>query len=514
MSGLVEIAKALGLEVVAGPPGELRAAVDEDEFADVALAIGKRAILGDLFASETKGGAALTAVYSAIGDRGWLLLSTELTAGSFRSLTPRLHAASWYEREIKEMFGLQPEGHPAPIGLRLYGWPADLPPMVADPRQIRAIGEPEPVDTIPQVHGQGVFQLPLGPVRSGPQESGEFLFNSGGEDLVMVSPRLGYKFRAVERLAESRDVEDVVLLAERLAGNSTLSNALAFAHAAERAMGVEPPEAARWSRTLLNELERLHGHLGQLGRVADATGLSVGAAQYALLKDEVLRVCGDLTGHRYLRGSIAIGGLNASLATAGLVHLERSLTPWRRRSQRLATLLEDTATFVDRLDTTAVLPLQYALQHNLVGPIGRSSGGDRDARRDHPYASYGSVDFKVPVESDGDALARVRVLLSETDQSLHILEQLLGSPRDGQVQVHWSAAETVASGLGWAEAPGGETLHFVQVDRFGLVRRWRARPPACVNWHPFAYACTSGNNLTDYPVIEASFGLSHAEFDR
>jgi Ni,Fe-hydrogenase III large subunit len=90
-----------------------------------------------------------------------------------------------------------------------------------------------------------------------------------------------------------------------------------------------------------------------------------------------------------------------------------------------------------------------------------------------------------------------------------------------QLIEHWPqtepATELVTKGgsaLGWAEAPGGEALHFVELDSGGRVRRWRARPPAVVNWHPYAHACASGNNLTDYPVIEASFGLSHAEFDR
>ncbi|HZV51827.1 MAG TPA: NADH-quinone oxidoreductase subunit C [Candidatus Dormibacteraeota bacterium] len=513
MSRLAELAPALGLTPEAGPPGELRAVCASASFTDLAARIAVDAHLSDLFASVNPEGVVLTAVFSLAGDPDWLLLSTLLSGDRFPSLTPRVHAASWYEREIAEMYGLVPEHHPAPVRLRLHDWPEGMPPM----RCRLAPGERAPrgerPEVVPEVRGQGVFQLPLGPVRSGPQEAAEFLFNSGGEDLVAVWPRLGYKLRLVERLAEGRPVEAVLALAERLAGTSTFSNGLAFVQAVERAAAVEVPPAARLARTLLNELERLHHHFGAVGRVADATGLLVAAAQYAMLKEEVLRTCAALTGHRYSRGILAPGGLAAPLAAEGMAELAGRLPDWRRRAAGLGALLEDTATFMDRLEGTAVLEPGYAAQHDLVGPIGRSTGVDRDVRRDHPYAAYAELAFEVPTDARGDAEARVRVLLAEIGQSLGIVQQALDrAPAPSAVPP--DAPLGAGSALGWAEAPGGETLHFIELDAGGRVRRWRARPPACVNWHPYAHACASGNNLTDYPVIEASFALSHAELDR
>jgi formate hydrogenlyase subunit 5 len=301
-------------------------------------------------------------------------------------------------------------------------------------------------------------------------------------------------------------------LAERLAGISTFSNALAYVQAVERASAIDPPRAAHHARSLLNEMERVHHHSGHLARVADATGLTVAAAQYSALKEEVLRVNGELTGHRYLRNSLAIGGLSAPLSGSGLTQLRVALPAWLRRVRRLEVLLEDTSTFIDRLETTAVIKSDYAAQHNLVGPIGRSTGADRDVRRDHPYAAYRELQPNLLVKSQGDALARVRVVLFELTESLRLLGLLLESSAEGEVRV--ASPLKAGSALGWSEAPGGEALHFVELDEEGAVVRWRARPPACVNWHPYANACASGNNLTDYPVIEASFGLSHAEFDR
>jgi Ni,Fe-hydrogenase III large subunit len=123
------------------------------------------------------------------------------------------------------------------------------------------------------------------------------------------------------------------------------------------------------------------------------------------------------------------------------------------------------------------------------------------------------VTFDVLVKSQGDALARLSVRLFEIRQSIRIIEQVLEAWPGSDVAASVSAPAT-REALGWSEGAGGETLHWVALTADGRIARWRARPPAFVNWHPYAEACASGNNLTDYPVIEASFGLSHAEFDR
>jgi Ni,Fe-hydrogenase III large subunit len=263
----------------------------------------------------------------------------------------------------------------------------------------------------------------------------------------------------------------------------------------------------------MNELERLHNHFGDISRLADATGLMVAGAQYASLKEDVLRRCAELTQHRYMRGILAVGGLQAPLPDAALETLRQRLPEWLRRSARLERLLEETAIFIDRVETTGVLTPEYAAPHNLVGPIGRSTGADRDCRRDHPYAWYDQVTFEVLVNSQGDALARLSIRLFEIRQSIRIIEQVLAAWPGSDVATP-SDSPATGEALGWTEGASGETLHWVELTGDGRVARWRARPPAFVNWHPYAEACASGNNLTDYPVIEASFGLSHAEFDR
>lgn len=513
-SPLQRLAESIGLQLEWTRPGEARVECREDDFFDLATALSGPCVIGDLFATTLAGSPPrLTAVFAAAGDPAWLLLTTTLHAESFTSLTPALHAASWYEREIFEMHGLEPLGHPALSPLRLHDWQERHHPMRRGFEVAERLPHPPHGVRRPSVTGQGVFQLPLGPVRSGPQESAEFLFSSGGEDIVEVDIRLGFKYRAMEARAEGLAVEDVALLAERVAGVSSFANGLGFITAVENALGVEVGPTDQAARTLLAELERLHHHLGVIGRLAEATGLLVASAQYGILKEEVLRTGGRLTGHRYLRGALRVGGLHARLDEPACQQLRTQLEVWRTRAERLRQLLEHTATFRDRLEGTAILNPGYAAEHSLVGPVGRGSGIDRDCRRDHPYQAYGAVEFQVPTEIDGDAEARFRVHAREVGQSLSIMLQLLDRWRDGE-RSSGQAARRSGSALGWAEAPGGETLHWVEIDQEGRVVRWRARTPAVVNWHPYAHACGSGNNLTDYPVIEASFSLSAAEFDR
>ena len=510
---LLESARAVGLSCEKLSPDEWHARCLEDEFADKVAELAQRATLSDLTAwLADDGSVRLMAVLQIPGDRNWLVCSTDLSGKRFRSLTPRVHAASWYERELREMFGLDPTGHPSALPLRLHDWPSGLPPMDTRPGYSEPAAAAVPTSPVPIVHGQGVFQLPLGPVRSGPQESGEFLFNSGGEDLVMVSPRFGYKMRLVEHLAVGQTPDNAIILAERLAGTSGFSNALAFTQACERALGLVAGPASCHLRSLFNELERLHCHLGDLARLCDSTGMAVPTAQYAILKEEVLEACTALSGHRYLRTVLTLGGMNAVPSAQALNQLAEQAQDWLQRCTQLASLLTSTATFLDRLESTGVLSSAYANQHHLLGPVGRACTIDQDARRDHPYAAYAMLSARVAVGFGGDAMARYKVRLAEVETSCELIGQLVSSwpAEDGPDQL----PERPGSALGWAEAPAGETLHWVVLDACGRILRWRARTPALVNWHPFAQACASGNNLTDYPVIEASFGLSHAEFDR
>jgi len=507
-------ATSAGLAVRDGAPGEMTSLCREDDFVAHLGALLEVTGLADFFAVTLPSQPPrLTAILEAPTDPNWLIVHTDLRRPEFPTLTAKSHAASWYERDILEMHGLVPLGHPAPAPLRGPYPRHHRASRGHREHQAHDFEQTQPPIGRPAVTGQGVFQLPLGPVRSGPQESGAFSFASGGEDIVVVDMTLGFKFRSIERLSEGLPAAAAIPLAERVAGTSSFANGLAYTRAVERCLSAFVAPGEEFTRALFAELERVYNHFGMIGRLAEATGLLVAGAQYGVLKEEVLRANGRMCGHRYLRGVLRLGGTEIVPPHQARQWLGQQVNKWTSDQSRLEHLLGETSTFVDRLETTAFLRPEYAAEHNLVGPVGRSCAIDQDVRRDHPYGAYPEVEFQVPVLSDGDAKARYQVHAAELSQSLAIIQQLLE---------HWPADSPrlppppprAGSALGWTEAPGGAALHFVTLDDAGRVTRWRARPPAVVNWHPFAHACASGNNLTDYPVIEASFALSHAEFDR
>jgi Ni,Fe-hydrogenase III large subunit len=517
MSGATSVraaAASVGLAVRDGAPGELTSLCPEEDLPSRLGTLLQTTRLADLFAVTLPGRQPrLTAVLEVTTDPNWLIVHADLSRPEFPTLTTTSHAASWYERDILEMHGVVPLDHPAPAPLREPSPNHRQRSRAQREHRAHEVEQTQPRVGRPAVTGQGVFQLPLGPVRSGPQESGAFSFTSGGEDIVVVDMSLGFKFRSIEQLSEGLPAADVIPLAERVAGTSSFANGLAYTRAVERCLGALVSPGEEFTRVLLAELERVYNHFGMIGRLAEATGLLVASAQYGVLKEEVLRAGGRMCGHRYLRGVLRVGGTELVPADTARQWLAQQVQRWILDQSRLEHLLGETSTFVDRLETTAFLRPEYAAEHNLVGPIGRACAIDQDVRRDHPYGAYPEVSFKIPVLSDGDAKARYQVHALELGQSLAIIQQLLerwpaDSPRVPP------PPPRAGSALGWAEAPGGAALHFVALDESGRVTRWRARPPAVVNWHPFAHACASGNNLTDYPVIEASFALSHAEFDR
>jgi Ni,Fe-hydrogenase III large subunit len=229
----------------------------------------------------------------------------------------------------------------------------------------------------------------------------------------------------------------------------------------------------------------------------------------------VLRLNATLSGHRYLFGLNVPGGLSRDLEPASGQAIRVTTHFVHQEFDVLRTMLLDSPSHLDRLEGTGILQAAEATAYATVGPVGRASGQDRDLRRDYPYAAYRDVEFTVPVYDDGDALARARVRLDEVLQSLRIIAQLLDDLPPGPVRVAvGDALPPDRAGMGWAESARGETVHWLLTDQAGHARRYRVRPASFANWQAFPLAVPGQNILTDFPIIEQSFGLSYAGNDR
>jgi formate hydrogenlyase subunit 5 len=456
-------------------------------------------------------------VFYADGEAGWIhvLARRPLSEETFPSISARVPAADWHEREAEDLFELTFEGHPhlGDFVLHNDAWQEGVSPMRKefDARLPLARREPDPNWRPPRiVRAPGAFAMPIGPIYSGVTESVHFLLETVGEDVIHAYSRLFYKYRAIEKLAEGRTVGDALLLAERFNATTAFAHALAFCQAVEALAHVEVPARARALRVLLAELERLRHHAGAIQEIAESTGLVVAASQAAILEEELLRLSGSFTGHRYLFGLAACGGLSRDLADDACNDCVRRAQDIVRRLNELDRRLSTSSSFLDRLEQVGMVTEEEARAYGLVGPIARAAGNAGDLRRVQPYGGYDALAFDVPVESEGDGYARLRVLFAEARQSVRLMEQAAALP-DGPVQ----AACAISSGaaLGWVEAPRGAAFHWLRLGEDGRVARYHVLAPSFANWRSLHLAAENFA-FQDFPIILASLGLSVAESDR
>jgi len=453
-------------------------------------------------------------------DAGWVqvIVGAPLAENVFPSIVveARIYAADWHEREAEDLFGVRFEGHPRLGDFVLHddAWQEGVAPMRRGFDAEAAMRDRRPeADWRPRrvVHEPGAFVMPIGPKFSGVTESVHFLLETVGEDVIRSATRLFYKWRAVEKLAEGKTAEEVLLLAERFAATTAFAHGLAFCQALEAIAGADVPARARALRVFLAELERLRQHAGAVQEICESTALVVATSQAGILEEELLRASGKLTGHRYLFGLLAPGGLLCDLATGACREALGEAKAVLSRMLELESQLRISSSFLDRIEEVGVIFPRTARAYSLVGPVARASGLARDLRRAQPYSGYESFEFDVPLEEEGDGYARLRVLFAEARQSVRIMEQAVAALTEGETRAPINLRAGAA--LGAVEAPRGAAFHWVGLDDGGRVSRYRIVTPSFANWHSFHLAAEKFA-FQDFPIILSTFDLSVAENDR
>jgi Ni,Fe-hydrogenase III large subunit/Ni,Fe-hydrogenase III component G len=430
------------------------------------------------------------------------------------SLTNAIAAVNWQEREIQDLFGLKLIGHPNPRRCALHDdWPevhplrkdfdlkTVLPPFTGERHKFR------------QVEGEGVFQVPVGPVHAGIIEPGHFLFSVAGEPVLYLQIRLFYTHKGTEKLFENIPVTHGVRLAESISGDSSFAHATAFCHAIERMAGIEAPPRARALRTVCLELERLYNHIADIGAIATDVAFVVANSHAMRLKESVLRLNGQLTGNRLLRGMACLGGVRSDWNAEQLTALVRFVNELRPEFDSLVGMIRESSSTQDRLDATGILKPETARDLGVVGIAGRASGFDGDLRRDFPHAAYDGVSFTVPRYQEGDVLRRMQVRIDEVRQSFSIIEQVVGKLPTGAVKLEVPPLPTGGCALGYVEGWRGEIFHWVRAAGPDRLSRCKIKDPSLQNWPALSEAIL-GNIIPDFPVINKSFNLSYSGTDR
>ena len=458
--------------------------------------------------------------YVFYGDRvaGWVhvLVNVPISTRSVPSIVKFVHAADWHEREAEDLFGLHFEGHPRLGDFVLHddAWQEGVEPMrpgfsAQTPISVRRPNTEWRPHRV--VEASGAFVMPIGPVFSGLAESAHFLLETVGEDVIRALPRLFYKYRGIEKIAEGRLVDGVLLLAERFAATTAFAHALAFCHAVETISRAEVPPRAQVLRVFVAELERFRQHVGAIEGICESTALIVAASQTGALEEDLLRVSGALTGHRYLFGLAVPGGLATDLTDDACREALRRSQEILERLIELEHMLKFSSSFLDRLEQVGFIVETDARVFGLVGPIARASGIARDMRLAQPYGAYPRFAFDVPTEIEGDGYARLRIFFAEARQSVRLMEQAAAALEAGPVTVPVEARAGAA--LGWTEAPRGAAFHWLRLNADGTVARYRIVPPSFINWLGFRLS-VENFAFQDFPIVLSTLDLSVAENDR
>jgi Ni,Fe-hydrogenase III large subunit/Ni,Fe-hydrogenase III component G len=455
-------------------------------------------------------------VFALDAAHAYLVLHTAIRPDKpeFVSLTTAVPAVNWQEREIQDWFGLKAIGHPNPRRMALHDdWP-EVYPLRRDfdfrTKLAPFTGERH---SFRKVEGEGVFQVPVGPVHAGIIEPGHFLFSVAGEPVLYLQIRLFYTHKGTEKLFEAIPAPHGVFLAESISGDSSFSHSTAYCQALERAADLAVPPRAKYLRTILLELERIYNHVADIGAIATDVAFVVANAHAMQLKEQVLQLNEHLAGNRLLRGMNCIGGVRRDFDDEQLQRLKGFLPRLRREFEMILELVLSSTSTIDRLEATGILAPQIAKDLGIVGVAGRASGGDMDVRRDHPYAAYDQVKFQVPVYTNGDVLHRLKVRADEVHESLSILSQALEQIPAGPVATEWKTLPPNRCALGFVEGWRGEIVHWVRTAENNRLARCRVKDPSLQNWPALSEAIL-GNIVPDFPVCNKSFNLSYSGTDR
>ncbi len=434
----------------------------------------------------------------------------------FPSLSRIIYEALDYERKIQTFFGLTPIGcrDSRPIILH-ENWPADVFPLRKDfDWQTRP---PKGSGSYPfqEVKGEGIYEIPVGPIHAGTIEPGHFRFSVAGERIVLLEPRLGFTHKGSEKLFEVLSLDNKIRLSEKLSGDSSFSHSLAFCQALQTLSNIRVPVRARYLRVIYAELERLANHFGDIGAIMMDTGFNFGGSQGARLRELVMQKNERITGNRFLRHVNVIGGVSKDIGDREKSALSLELENIGKDFSEVIAVAENSTSLLNRLKGTGVLSALIAKNHGVVGVAGKAVGISNDTRVDYPYAAYDELLLdEVATEQSGDVYARFRVRIKEAYASIKMIQDALAKLPEGPISRPNADVAFNKNSLAVSMVEGwrGEIVYFVTTDAGGNISRVAPRDPSFINWAVLRDAGFD-NVIPDFPLINKSFNLSYSGND-
>jgi Ni,Fe-hydrogenase III large subunit len=497
---------------LAGAPGVRGVDVVAAEWRQSALDLAAGGTLLLALWTECTHSAAARALY---GSHDFLLLVT-LPLGSGEAEYPGIAdifpAAARMQRAAADLTGLRASGSDPRPWLRHAAWPADYRPLAASAPPAQG-AEPRADDyAFVRVTGDGVHEIPVGPVHAGIIEPGHFRFSVVGEKVLRLEERLGYVHKGIEQLFARTRLIEGHRLAARISGDSAVAYSWAYCQALEALAACAVPPRAQWLRALALEAERIANHLGDLGALGNDAGFAFGLAQFSRLKELWLRATQAALGSRYLNDFVMPGGVGADAEPPRIIDLAACARMIETEAKILREIFDEHAGVRDRFVGTGIVTAELATELGLVGFAARASGRDYDLRIDLPCEPYDRLSVQKCVRAEGDVAARVALRFDELFESIRLVAAIAAELPPGDVRVNGTMPAAGATAVGAIEGWRGPVLVALTAGEDGGIRRCHPHDPSWQNWPALEHAII-GNIVPDFPLINKSFNLSYSGHD-
>ncbi len=448
-------------------------------------------------------------------DNEFLVVKCEIPADDPRFPTiTRKYAAAWrFERQMQSLMGVIPEGHPDPRPwIKHEDWPEDTWPLRkgfdAKTRMARISGEYRWI----RAEGEGVYEIPVGPVHAGIIEPGHFRFQAVGEEVINLEERLGYVHKGIEKRFEALSWADGVRLAGRVSGDSTVAHSMGYCRALEAMTGCAVPRRGLWLRAIMLERERIANHLGDVAAICNDVAFAFLFFQMNILRERLVGTNYRLFGHRFMMDRVVPGGVTMDLDPEGIGEMLAELDTLEREFGRLVKVYDENSSLEDRVRETGILSAEQARDLGMVGIVARASGQTLDSRIQAPFPPYDLLPPRMTVLSSGDVHARAWVRIEEVWDSIRLLRELLAGLPEGGVCVSCPVPGPDRCGLSLVEGWRGEIVYWLQSGPSGEVNRCMVRDPSSIDWLGLEQAI-HGNIVPDFPVCNKSFNQSYSGND-
>jgi membrane-bound hydrogenase subunit alpha len=372
-----------------------------------------------------------------------------------------------------------------------------------------------------------VYPLNIGPIHPAFKEPIKFTFRIEGEQVTGVDIDFGYTHRGIEKIALERNYIQIIYLLERVCGICSFSHPLAYCLAIEDVAEIQVPDRARYIRTIIGEMERLHSHLLWTGVAAHEIGFDTLFMYTWNIREKVLDCLEELTGNRINYGMLTIGGVRRDITPENSETITRMLEYYMELYDRASEILLDDLTLRARTEGIGILSREQAEMFCAVGPTARGSGLLKDVRIDYPVNAYYDIPWLNPIsprdlgkEPIGDVYDRMAVRVLEIKQSLNIIQFCMENLPEGDIHSGEGAVKIInklkkleGEGIGRYEAPRGEVCHYVILDNQEHPIQLKVKAPTYSNgftWIPML----TNIEIADIPIVIASIDPCVACADR